>query len=73
MKEVFLTRFSQILERDLEITLEDEFRLYEEWDSLTFLSILSMIDDEYGVNIDSKTFERLTTVEDIYDFIHAKN
>tara|TARA_B100002003_G_C13694420_1_gene349719 strand:+ start:284 stop:505 length:222 start_codon:yes stop_codon:yes gene_type:complete len=73
VKEVFLTRFSQILERDLEITLEDEFRLYEEWDSLTFLSILSMIDDEYGVNIDSKTFERLTTVEDIYDFIHAKN
>ena len=73
MKELFLKRFVEAIERADEIKMEDEFRNYEEWDSLASLSLVSMLDDEYGININHNELEKMNTVNDIYDFIMAKS
>lgn len=73
MKELFLKRFVEAIEKENEVKMEDEFRNYEEWDSLASLSLVSMIDDEYGININHNELEKMKTVKDIYNFIMAKS
>jgi len=73
MQELFLKRFIETIEREDEVKMEDDFRNYEEWDSLASLSLVSMLDDEYGINIGHNELEKMKTVKDIYDFIMAKS
>jgi len=73
MKDLFLKRFVEAIEREDETKMEDEFRNYEEWDSLASLSLVSMIDDEYSINFSHNELEKMKTVKDIYDFIVSKS
>ncbi len=69
----FLQNFKDAVEiDDREIALADNFREYPEWSSLAYLSVISMIDDEYDVVIDGKDFKELQTVGDIAEAV-AKN
>jgi acyl carrier protein len=66
MKEKFINSLKETLEiQNREINLSDNFRNYKEWDSLTQLSLIAMLDDEYGVAIESEKFMKLITVEDL--------
>jgi len=66
MKEKFIEEFKNALEiEDREIELSDKFREYSEWDSLAQLTLIAMLDSEFGVSIESKDFEKLITVEDL--------
>ena len=58
----------EILEND-EITLDDEFRNLEEWDSLSYLSTIAMIDDEHELVIPREDFSNLKTLRDILKYI----
>lgn len=70
--EEFLSNVKDVLEiEDHEITLEDEFRAYDEWSSLAFLSLIAMIDDEYDVILDGNTFKSLITLGDVMKAIEA--
>ena len=73
MRELFLERFADVIERANEIKMDDDFRNYKEWDSLASLSLVSMLDDEYEINISHTEFENLKTVKNLYDFILAKS
>ncbi len=69
----FLEQMQDVLDiEDRTLTLEDNFRELEEWDSLAYLSTIAMIDDEYGVVIDSKAFRELQTLGDIAKAIEAR-
>ena len=72
--EQFLEQLIEVLERDA-IDADDEFRDYEEWDSLAYLSVIAMIDDNYDMVIPGQEFEKLNKVIDIYNYInnHHKN
>lgn len=67
--EKFIEEFAEIIERDDKVNMEDDFRMYEEWNSLAILALLSLIDEEYGVNISSNQLEKMSTVKDIYNYI----
>lgn len=70
MKETFLHLLEDALERDENnVKMEDKFRDYEEWDSLAVLSMLAAINDEYDTTIPRADFDKLETVQDIYDYI----
>jgi acyl carrier protein len=72
MKEQFLNQVKETLEiTDREINFEDNFKEYDEWDSLNLLSIIAMIDEEYGVTIDSNTMSKITTIEELYNIIES--
>jgi acyl carrier protein len=70
MKQKFIDQFRETLEiEDRTISESDNFRDYDEWDSLTLLSVIAMIDEEFGVIIESNDFKKLVTVGDIYNYI----
>lgn len=69
MEKKFIEIFSEIIESQQLVHLEDVFADLDQWDSLAALSIVSMIDDEYGLLISSRDFEKMATVEDVLNFI----
>lgn len=73
MQEKFIESIKEALEiEDHEVNLGDHFRDYEEWDSLNRLSLIAMLDDEYGVQIETAEFEQLETVEDLLKTVQEK-
>ena len=65
--EKFIGLFAEALERESEIKMEDNFRNYEEWSSIAYLSVIAMMDEEYNAQIEEADFKKLRTVQDIYD------
>ena len=45
------------------------FRELEDWDSLTAMAVIAMIQDEYGVKIDESSFRTLFTIGDLYNYV----
>lgn len=73
MEEKFITAFKEALEiEDREIQLTDVFRDYGEWDSIGQLSLIAMLDEEYGLQIEGEEFEKLETVEDLFKAVQQK-
>ena len=66
MEAKFLDLFKEVLEiEDKEISLNDEFREYDEWDSLAYLSVIAMLDDEFEIVIETEDFKKIRTVGDL--------
>ena len=73
MENEFLEKFKEALElEDRDLNLPDKFREYEEWDSLAFLSVIAMIDEEYDVLIEGKDFKKLQTIGDVWNAIKER-
>lgn len=62
----FIELFAEAIEREEQINMEDEFRNYEEWSSIAYLSVIAMMDEEYGVQIEEAEFNQLKMVQDLY-------
>ena len=65
--EKFIEKFAEAIEREGEIRMEDEFRNYDEWNSLVYLSVVVMMDEEYDTQIEQSEFKKLKTVQDLYN------
>ena len=52
-------------------TPETEFKELDEWSSLTALSVIAMVDDEYGKNIKGDLIRNSKTIQDLFDKINA--
>ena len=65
--EKFIELFAEALEREDEIKMDDEFRDYPEWSSIVYLSVIAMMDEEYGIQIEEADFKKLRTVQAVYD------
>lgn len=59
----------EIEDEDQEITLETNLKDLEEYDSLSVLSIIAMIDGNFGKQIPSSDFIKITTVKSLIDLI----
>lgn len=70
MENNFLDLLKDTLEiEDRDLTVNDEFRTYPEWDSLALLSVIAMIDDEYDVIIEGNDFAKINTVGELIEAI----
>jgi len=71
MENKFLRAFKEAfdLDDDFLVDMKDEFRDYENWDSLTKLSLIAAIDEYFEITIENKQFEKLMSIQDLYDFI----
>jgi acyl carrier protein len=69
--EEFKQKFSEAIEDELLLELEpnSSFKNLESWDSFSGMSIISMIDDEFGITIRSEDMMRLNTLEELYDLL----
>lgn len=70
--ENFIEKFAEAIEREDAIKMEDEFRKYDEWSSIAYLSVIAMMDDEYDTQIEEAEFKKLRTVKDLYDICVKK-
>lgn len=63
----FIESLAEALEREDEIKMTDEFRNYDEWSSISYLSVIAMMDEEYDTQIEEADFKKLKTIQDLYD------
>ena len=69
--EQLLELLEDVFEMDSEImNLEDAFKDYESWDSLTLLALIATIHDEFDVSLSNNDIEELNTINDILDKIN---
>jgi acyl carrier protein len=69
MATEFIEIIAEAIDRDVNaVELQDEFRNYDEWDSIAFLSIIAALDEHYGVVIDTAVFKEFKTLEDILNY-----
>ncbi len=72
MIDNFITLLADALEKDSsDVNIDDEFRNYEEWDSLAVLAVIAMIKTNYNITIPRKDFDELKTVSELYEYIQA--
>ena len=70
--EVFINELKDALEiedEDQKISLETNLKELEEYDSLSVLSIIAMIDKNFDKQIPSADFIKITTVSGLMDLI----
>ena len=66
MKEKLINALAEALEMEpSQIKPDDKFRNYENYSSLTELSVLAMLDSEFGIEIEMSEFNKYITVSDL--------
>lgn len=55
-----------------EITATTEFKQLDEWSSLTALSIIAMVDEEYDITIKGDDIRTSNTIEDLFNVVKSK-
>ncbi len=68
--EQFLEKLAEILEVD-SVKREDILTEFDEWDSLTLLSIIAAIDSDFNLNISAEQISSFTTVGDLLKYIDS--
>lgn len=71
-KSEFIEKFAEALFADAStMSGETEFRTLDEWSSLTYLSVIAMLDEDYDTQIENVDFKNLKTLNDIMDYIES--
>jgi acyl carrier protein len=74
MEQKFIAAFKEAMEmEDKGIAIIDNFRDYENWNSLRELSVLAMLDSEFGIEIEMEDFNKLITVQDLFNLVKAQS
>ena len=71
-KTDFLVELEDILQREESCNADDNLNDYEEWDSLSKMSIMAYYDKNFGVKLSLKDFKDLVTVNDLINLAGDK-
>ena len=63
MNKVIETLIEALEIENREVNLTDNFKEYPEWDSLSRLSLIALMDEAFEVQIDDETFKKIDSVE----------
>jgi acyl carrier protein len=67
----FLAKIAEILEVD-GVSETDELKAFPQWDSLSVLSVIAMLDASYGVNLRAADFAPVSTASDLWNLVQAR-
>lgn len=67
----FYVRLAEILEED-KVGPDDVLANFEQWDSLTALSVVAMIDEDYKVNVSAEELATTRTAGALEALVAAK-
>lgn len=72
--KVFIENFAaQFDETDAsEFNPDTEFKALDEWSSLTALSIIAMVDEEYDISIKGDDVRGAETIQDLYNIVKSR-
>lgn len=68
--ENFALQFDETEPED--ITLATNFKDLDEWSSLTALSIIAMVDEQYNGKLSAEDFKNSATVGDIFELLKSR-
>lgn len=70
MKDKLIGVLREALEMENDpIDTGDRFREYANWDSLSQLTLIALLDEHFGVSIPAQTFRELNSVQDLLDYV----
>ena len=70
--EKLIIELSEIFEMNPDdIRPFDKFKEYKEWSSLVQLSLIAIVNENYGRVISKQDFEKMNTIQDIFNFINV--
>ena len=69
--EILTEQMLEIFEID-EITSDIILRDLELWDSLSVISLLAVLDESYGINIEATELAEVVTVSDLFAFVEQR-
>jgi acyl carrier protein len=73
MKAKFIDLIKEVFEiEDTNLDINASFRDLDSWDSLTHLSLIAMIDEEYSVVIEDDRFKTIMTLNDLFEEIRKR-
>ena len=69
LNEIFRDVFD---DESITVTAETTAADIDDWDSLTHISLLSAVEDEFGLTFDMRSVQELKNVGDMVDLIYQK-
>ena len=61
------------LDLEVEIKPNDwEFKSHEEWDSVCAITLISALDEEYGIPLTGDQLEKINTIQELEEYINLK-
>ena len=68
--EVLITKLSEILEVE-SLELNSKFSDMAEWDSLTRLTLLAMLDSDYNINLTDADLIKFNNIKEFCEYVIA--
>jgi acyl carrier protein len=74
-KKIFIEKFANEFPKtpSSEFHINVEYKNLTDWDSLTSLTVMAMIDEEYNIELNGDDIERAETINDLYELIKSKS
>ena len=54
------------------VAADSNFKDLEGWDSMTALSVIAMVDEEFSVKLTGEEIRKSETVQDIFNIVNSK-
>lgn len=72
--DAFISNFAEQFDDTPEeiFTAKTEFKILPEWSSLTALTIIAMVDEEYGVSIVGDDIREAVTIQDLFEIVKSR-
>ena len=67
----FLTKIAEILEVEA-VSEKDDLKGFPQWDSLSVLSVIAMLDANYGVNLRAADLATVKSVGELWRSVQSK-
>ena len=65
----FIKKFKEALDIEGEFDINIELEEFEEWDSMGYISIMSMIDEIYEKEVNASQLKACKTLADLYELV----
>ena len=73
MREKFLETIKEALEvEDVEVKLDDNLADFDSWDSISRLSLIALLDENFEVEVADAEFEETETVGDLFNLVKSR-
>jgi len=65
----FIEKFKEALDIEGELDINVELEEFAEWDSMGYISMMSMLDEEYGKEVNANQLKACKTLADLYKLV----
>ena len=73
MKDKFLETIKEALEVEaVEVNLSDALADFDTWDSMSRLSLVALLDENFEVEVADAEFDETETVEDLFNLVKSR-